>query len=115
MIPLSNNIRKLYHAAFKKARHEKIRAVRLNAFLWYAARIAPGHGQYLIRFHVFPQIGGGEQVFVSCNSVDGERCKGTFRRKGMERDPMCVHQAAVVDRAYQYGKRKQKIESQRAA
>lgn len=115
MILITNNIRKLYHAAFKKARREKIRAVRLNALLWYAARFAEGHGQYLIRFHVIPEVGGGEQVFVSCNSIDGERCKGTLRRKGMEREPMCVHIAEVVDRGIQYGKRKQKIETKEAA
>lgn len=115
MILVSNNIRKLYHAAFKKARREKIRAVRLNALLWYAARVEPGHGEYLIRFRVIRQVGGGEKVFVSCNSIDGERCRGTIRRRDADRDPMCVHIATVIDRGIQYGQRKQKIETKEAA
>lgn len=114
MIEIVNNIRQIYHGVFKKARKEKIRAVRLSPLLWYAARKAAGHGEYLIRFHAVRQVGGGEKVFISCNSVNGERCKGTLRRKEHLQEPMCVHEAAVIDRSVQYGVRKQRSEKKAA-
>lgn len=90
LILLTNDVRQVYHGAFKKARHEKITAKRLNPVLWYVARKAAGHGEYLVRFHEV-----GDQVFVSCKSVDGERCKGTFRQKRHFQNPMCVHIATA--------------------
>ena len=82
--------------------------------LWYCARVEPGHGEYMVRFHEIPEISGDVKVFVECRSVDGDPCKETWRRQGMDREPMCVHESAVIDRAVQYGKRKQKIESRAA-
>lgn len=111
LILITKDLRKKYHAAFRKARHEKITAKRLSPFLWYAARKAEGHGEYLVRFH---QTDGGA-VYVSCNSVDGERCKGTMRNKRHFQNPMCVHIATIIDRAEQYGARKDKLESKDAA
>lgn len=115
MIFITPDIRKRYHAAFKKARNEKIKARRLEPDLWYAARVAEGHGRYFVRFHVIQQINGGEQIGVTCNSINGERCKGTIRRQNHLQDPMCVHIATAIDRGIQYGQRKQKIEGDKRA
>jgi hypothetical protein len=115
LILVTENIRQLYHGVFKKARHEKITAKRLNARLWYVARKTEGHGEYLVRFHEVPQINGEDLVYVSCNSVDGDRCKGTLRQKRHFQNPMCVHIATAIDRGIQYGQRKAKLETKEAA
>ena len=111
LILVTNDIRQKYHGVFRKARQERITAKRLSPELWYAARKAEGHGEYLVRFHVT----GSDAVYMSCNSVDGERCRGTLRHRRHFQNPMCVHIATVIDRAAQYGTRKQKIESKEAA
>jgi hypothetical protein len=102
MILVSNDIRSRYPKAFKKARRERIRAVRLETDLWYCARRESGHGRYLIRFKVLPAISGGEQVYVECRDVEGQRCKGTFK------DNCCVHIAEVIDRGVKHGRKQQK-------
>lgn len=76
MIEITPTILRDYPNAFRKARNERIRAVRLESDLWYCARRESGHGQYLIKFHVFPTVRGGEQVKAECRSVQGQRCKG---------------------------------------
>jgi len=112
LVLVTNKVRQIYHAVFKKARHEKITCKRLNPFLWYVARKAEGHGEYLVRFH---EAADG-QIYVSCNSAHtGERCKGTIRQKRHFQNPMCVHEATAIDRSIQYGQRKQRIESERVA
>lgn len=110
MILVTPDIRKRFHAAFKKARAERIRAVRLDKDLWFAMRREAGHGRYLIRFDVIRAVNGDDQVTVRCNSVDGERCKGTWPRKQGLPDRMCVHAATVIDRSIQYGARKEATE-----
>lgn len=92
-----------YPNAFRKARNERIRAVRLESDLWYCARRESGHGQYLIKFHVFPTVRGGEQVKAECRSVQGQRCKGCWGE-----DRMCVHIATVLLRGIKYGRAKQR-------
>ena len=111
LILVTNDIRQKYHGVFKKARQEKITAKRLSAFLWYVARKAAGHGEYLVQFHEVQ-----DQIFVSCNDIHtGERCKGTLRQRRHFQNPMCAHIAQAIDRAAQYGARKQKLEIKEAA
>lgn len=96
MIPITPDIRKRFAAAFRKARRERIRCVRLECDLYYVARRADGHGQYLVRF-----FNKGADVTAVCGTINNERCKGTFQ------DRCCVHIAAAVESGIKHGRAKQ--------
>jgi hypothetical protein len=99
MIPITSDIRNRFPSAFRKARVERIRCVRLEPDLYYVARRAQGHGQYMVRF-----FNRGADVTAVCGTINNERCKGTFQ------DRCCVHIAAAVESGIKHGRKSQRRE-----
>ena len=101
MIVINNNFTRKYRRAVRMARTEKIRVVRLRPDLYYVARVAPGHGEYLVRF-----FHKSEEVTAVCATIYNEPCPS--RKKP---DQCCAHVAAAVLRGIKYGKAKQRKEA----
>jgi len=75
--------RSKYRNLVRKARAEKIRCVRLEVNLWYCARRAKGHGQYLVSVD---STDSGH--FATCRTIRGAACPSYGR---------CVHIAKVFE------------------
>lgn len=99
MIEIGNNFRKRYASAVKKARAERIRCVYLDPGIWYVARRAPGHGQYLVRFFDTPDP---EKVTAVCSTIYNQACPSSLGKKA------CVHIALAHERAIRDGRKKQR-------
>ena len=95
MIAITQDIRSRFPSSFRKVRRERIRCVRLEVDLYYVARRADGHGQYLVRF-----FNKGQDVTAVCGTINNERCKGSFN------DRCCVHIAAAVESGIKHGRKR---------
>ena len=98
MIEITKNFRSKYSSVIRKARTEKIRVVRLEVDLYYVARRAAGHGQYLVRF-----FHKGNAVTAVCANIFNQACKGTWGQ-----GKCCTHIAAAVERGIQLGRKKER-------
>lgn len=98
MIAITRNFRSKYPGAVRKWRNERIRVVKLESDLYYVARRAEGHGQYLVRF-----FHKGKSVSAVCANIFNQACKGTWGE-----GKCCTHIAAAVERGIQLGKKQQR-------
>src|SRR5688572_103387 len=96
MIEIGNNFRKRYASAVRSARTERIRCVKLRPGLWYVARKAEGHGEYLVFIR---ETSSG--VYATCRAVSGSACPTT---KG---SVCCVHIACAVEHGIDEGRKRQ--------
>src|SRR5688500_8827594 len=80
--------------AIRKARNEKIRCVRLEPNLYYAARREAGHGRYLISF--FQKRGSW---WATCSTIRGDPCPSTAGKR------CCIHIAISYLRALESSRR----------
>lgn len=101
MIGVSKDIRARFPSAFKKARKERIRCVRLAVDLYFVARVNPGHGRYIVRFFEIPGL-NETRVKVQCRSIDGDPCRGSFGNR------LCAHAAKAIEAGIRHGRKKQK-------
>lgn len=102
MVIVSPDIRSRFPNAFKKVRKERIRCVRLDVDLYYVARVALGHGRYIVRFFETPAI-NETKVKVQCRSIDGALCQGAWG------DRLCAHAAAAIERGIKHGRKRRKV------
>lgn len=101
MIGIDNSFPVKYRSAWKKARTERIRCVRLEDNLFYVSRrdTKRKHGRYLVRLFWIPTVGGDKQLKMQCRDIENNPCRGCYSGKA------CAHIGIVVLRAFKRGRR----------
>ncbi len=84
MVLFDSRFRSKYRNVVRKARAEKIRCVRLEQGLFYVARRAANHGQYLVSV-----VSTNSGMFANCRAIYGAACPSYG---------VCVHVAVVFER-----------------
>lgn len=101
MVLIDAKFRNTYRSLVQNARSEKIRVVRLRRGLFYIARKAAGHGEYLVSVK---ETKTG--IFATCRQLYGAACPSFG---------CCTHIAAWHERAVADGLREMKKERQQVA
>lgn len=96
MVVIENNFRSKYRSLIKRVRTEKIRVVRLRAGVFYVARKAEGHGEYVVTVR---ETRTG--IFATCRKLYGGSCPAFG---------CCTHIAAWHERAVKDGRREMRKE-----
>lgn len=91
MVLFDSKFRRKYRKAVKQSRAERIRCVRLRNGLYYVARRASGHGEYLVSVNAT-----NSGMFGTCRTVRGASCPAYG---------VCVHLATVFERMIAEGHR----------
>lgn len=101
MTLIDHTFRSKYRSLVQNVRTEKIRVVKLRAGLFYVARQAKGHGEYIVTVR---QTKTG--IFATCRTIYGAACPSFG---------CCTHICAWHERAVADGRRELKKERQQVA